>query len=62
MAVSSGVVEMFVPRLFGDQPLSLSPAELTICWAQEIDEPAVRRRVPVPPRSSAARRLRLLRG
>lgn len=41
MAVSSGVVEVFVPRLFGDQPLSLSPAELAISWAQEIDEPAV---------------------
>jgi len=41
IAVSSGAVRVFVPRLFGDQPLNLSPAELAISWAQEINEPAV---------------------
>lgn len=38
MAVSDRAVELFVPRLFGDRPIALSPAELAVNLADELDE------------------------
>jgi hypothetical protein len=40
MAVSDRAVELFVPRLFGDRPISFSPAELGVGRVGEVHEPA----------------------
>jgi hypothetical protein len=39
MSVSDDAVELFVPRLFGDRPITLAPAELAVSLAEELDEP-----------------------
>jgi hypothetical protein len=39
MSVSDEAVELFVPRLFGDRPITLAPAELVVTLAEELDEP-----------------------
>jgi hypothetical protein len=39
MSVSDEAVELFVPRLFGDRPITLAPAELVVTLVEEHDEP-----------------------
>jgi hypothetical protein len=49
MHVSTATIELWVPRLFADQPITLAPKDVAVCRPEDMSEPTDSR-LTSPPR------------